>query len=281
MRIGLSSIVGDGFGTGSFQISEIAGVISFPPAGSYNSTLYGVEYPVAQGGSSFADPTNGAAPPIPNQICDVDVENDGVGGTYTDWTTATNIQYKTNGQQFLLDPVSYALLIEVPSGSGMNYQGGVYQNEYYHDGLGSFYSQGVNQSYYNNGTDTNIEFVGNPQTAEVPSGSGNYYDNGRTDGYTWDGFGSYNYPVTKGSYYPNGTLVWESVTSTSGSTEVPASSGQYYDNTAVGDQYLWNGSGGYNYNSSWYYPYGTFIYWDGVNTDYYWDGSGGFYSVTI
>lgn len=280
MRIGLSSIVGDGFGTGSFQISEIAGAISFPPAGSYNSTLFGVEYPVAQGGTSFADPTNGAAPPIPNQICDVDVENDGVGGTYTDWTTATNIQYKTNGQQFLLDPVSYALNIEVPSGSGMYYQGGLYQNEYYHDGLGSFYSQGVNQSYYNNGTDTNIEFVGNPQTAEVPSGSGNYYDNGRTDGYTWDGAGGYNYPVTKGSYYSNGTfIVFVTDGTFSDSTEVPSGSGNYYDAKECGDDYFWNGIGGYNGSVPVckYYPNGTFIYNDGTN-DYFWNGSGGYYT---
>ena len=327
MRIGLSSIVGDGFGAGSFQISEIAGVISFPPAGTYNSTLYGVEYPVAQGGSSFANPVTAAT--VPNQICDVDVENDGAGGTYTDWTTATNIQFKAFGNVFYTDPTPQSLDIEVPSGSGNYYQGGTYYNQFFHDGTGGWSSQGINQSYYSNGTDTNIALVGTPKTTEVPSGSGNYYNNGQIDGYTWDGNGGYNYPITKGaywttgdtvglsglnvveqtevptggslygtgrtviytwdgsggynypvydgSYYPVDTLIWESVTTTSGSTDVPSGSGNFYDSTLTGDQYLWNGSGGYNYNSSWYYPYGTFIYNDGTS-DYYWDGTGGYYT---
>ncbi len=327
MRIGLSSIVGDGFGTGSFQISEIAGEISFPPAGSYNSTLYGVEYPQSEGGSTFNHPVLVAL--VPNTVCDVDVENDGAGGTYTDWTTATNIQPTPFGTVFYLDTTPQPLGVEVPSGSSAYYTGGTQQTEYIHDGNYSYTSQGVNPSYFSMGTDTNIELIGNSQTTEVPSGSGNYYDNGQIDGYTWNGSGGYNYPVTKGaywttgdtvglsglnvveetevptggslygtgrtviytwdgsggynypvydgSYYPVDTLIWESVTYTSGSTDVPSGSGNYYDNTINGYQYLWNGSGGYNYNSSWYYPYGTFIYNDGTS-DYYWDGTGGYYT---
>lgn len=331
MRIGLSSIVGDGFGAGSFQISEIAGAISFPPAGSYNSTLYGVEYPTDQGGSAFTNPINGAAPPIPNQICDVDVENDGAGGTYTDWSTATNIQFKPYGNVF---HITYGVgnNIEVPSGSGQSYVGGSYDDTWFHDGAGSYGQSAINISYYSNGTDTNIESVGTPQQTEVPTGSGVYHDNGRFNGYTWDGNGGYNYPITKGaywttgdtvglsglnvveeievptggslygtgrtviytwdgsggynypvydgSYYPVDTLIWESVTTTSGSTDVPSGSGNSYDSTLNGDQYLWNGSGGYNYNSSWYYPYGTFIYSDGTY-EYKWDGVGGYYSITL
>lgn len=275
MRIGLSSIVGDGFGTGSFQISEIAGVISFPPAGSYNSTLYGVEYPVAQGGTSFANPVTAAT--VPNQICDVDVENDGAGGTYTDWTTATNIQFKAFGNLFYTDPTPQSLDIEVPSGSGNYYQGGTYYNEFFHDGTGGWSSQAINPSYYSNGTDTNIALVGTPQTTEVPGASYNYFNNGRINGYTWDGNGGYNYPVTKGAYYGNGTDTGLTGLNVPNQEEVPSGSNSFYnDGTSVG--YTWDGNGSYNYpvTKGSYYSNGTYIYNDGTYS-YYWDGNGGYY----
>lgn len=316
---------------GGASLFKLPGAISFPPAGSYNSTLFGETYPTAEGGTSFTNPANGAAPPIPNQIVDVDVLNDGSGGTYIDWSSATNLQYNAYGVVFLTE-TAQPLNIEVPTSSGNYYQGGTYDNQYFHDGVGGWASGGVNSSYYSNGTDTNIALIGTPQTTEVPSGSGNYYDNGQIDGYTWNGSGGYNYPVTKGaywttgdtvglsglnvveeievptggslygtgrtviytwdgsggynypvydgSYYPVDTLIWESVTYTSGSTDVPSGSGNYYDNTLNGDQYLWNGSGGYSYNSNWYYPYGTVIYNDGTY-EYRWDGVGGYYSITL
>ena len=64
--------------------------VAFPANGSYNSTLNDVEYPIAEGGASVTVLSEA----YPSQTCDVDVENDGAGGTYTDWTTATDVQYR-------------------------------------------------------------------------------------------------------------------------------------------------------------------------------------------
>lgn len=272
MRLGLSSIVGDGFGTGSFGVDGPLTPPSFPPAGSYNSTLFGETYPTAEGGTSFADPTNGANPPIPNQIVDVDVLNDGSGGTYIDWSSATNVQYKANGTVFLTES-SLPLNIEVPSGSGFSYQGGTYDNQYYHNGTGGWYSGGVNQSYYSNGTDTNIENLsGGDHQTEVPSGSLNYFSNGQFDGYTWDGSGGYNFPVTKGAYYTSGTQIFHN----DNTLEVPSGSGMYFQ-TGTYEEYQWDGFGGYlDTSGGSYHSYGTYIYNDG-SFDYYWDGNGGYY----
>lgn len=209
--------------SGGASLFKLPGAISFPPAGSYNSTLYGVEYPQSEGGSTFNHPVLVAL--VPNTVCDVDVENDGAGGTYTDWTTATNIQPTPFGTVFYLDTTPQPLDIEVPSGSSTYYTGGTQQTEYIHDGNYSYTTQGANPSYFSYGTDTNIELIGDPQTTEVPSGSGNYYDNGKIDGYTWNGSGGYNHPVTKGAYYGNGTYI-------------------YNDGT---NDYYWDGNGGYYY----------------------------------
>lgn len=286
---------------GAFSLFKPPGA-AFPPAGSYNSTLYGETYPVAEGGTYFTDPTNGANPPIPNQICDVDVLNDGSGGTYIDWSSATNVQYEAYGVVFITH-FSQPLNIEVPSGSFFYYQGGTFDNQYFHDGTGSWSSGGVNQSYYSNGTDTYIESVnGGDQQTEVPSGSGNYYSNGLFDGYTWDGSGGYNFPVTKGTYFPNGDETGLTGLDVLSQTEVPTGSGIYYYNGQnVG--YTWDGSGGYNYpvTKVAYYsngtdtnltaldvpnqlevPSGSGNYFnDGTSVGYTWDGTGGYnYPVT-
>ena len=249
---------------GAFSLFKPPGA-AFPPAGSYNSTLFGETYPVAQGGTDFANPVTSAS--VPNQICDVDVLNDGSGGTYIDWSSATNVQYKANGVVFYTDPTQQASYTEVPSGSGNNVQNGTYNNEYFHDGTGSWSSGGINQSYYMAGTDTYIESLngGNQQT-EVPSGSGNYYDNGQFDGYTWDGSGGYNYPVTKGTYFPNGDETGLTGLDVPNTQEVPIGSSNYY-NTGEVNGYEWNGSGGYNYvQKESQYPTGTLIFWGNVTS---------------
>ena len=205
----------NGFGT----IVSFPSVPSFPANGSYNSTLNDVEYPIAEGGASV----NLFSVAYPSQTCDVDVENDGAGGTYTDWTTATDVQYKNYGLLIWTDPTLQPLNIEVPSGSGNNYQGGTYQNSYNHNGYGSGYLEIINSSYYNNGTNTNLTGLNSAGQVEVPSGSGNYYDDGTYTGYTWNGSGGYNYPVNGGSLYSNGTFI-------------------YNDGTS---DYYWDGTGGY------------------------------------
>ena len=248
--------------------------VAFPAYGSYNSTLNDVEYPIAEGGASVTV----ASVAYPSQTCDVDVENDGAGGTYTDWTTATDVQYKPYGLWIYTDPTPQPLELEVPSGSGNNYQGGTYLNSYYHDGAGSSYNEGTNSSYYSDGTNTNLTGLNAPNTLQVPTG-GSAYPDGTYTGYTWNGSGGYNYPVSGGSYYSEGTLVWQNIVTVGGvEYEIPSGSGSNYFNTPNGDRYTWEGDGSYLYETSWYYPNGTFITNDG-SYSYYWDGSGSYYSV--
>ena len=216
--------IGTGISSGSSRngfgnIVSFPSVPSFPANGSYNSTLNNVEYPIAEGGASVTV----LSVAYPSQTCDVDVENDGAGGTYTDWTTATDVQYKGYGSSLYTDPTPQPLGIEVPSGSSTYITGGTYLNNYYHDGAGSFVNENTNSSYYSAGTNTNLTGLNAPATVEVPSGSGNYYDDGTYTGYTWNGSGGYNYPVNGGSLYSNGTFI-------------------YNDGTS---DYYWDGTGGY------------------------------------
>jgi hypothetical protein len=238
-----------------------------------------IEYSIANGGDSFSITLFGgtSSTDVPNENAQFQIKNDGSCGTYTDYTTAFNVGYKDYGLIFDTDLSSSTgtATVEVPDASGNYASIGDNYATRVHDGSGSWTTSSTTVFYPYN---TLIYSLDNQ--AEVPSSSGTYYSNGTGVQYKSDGVGGY-FSSNVGSLYSAGTLIFENITSTSGSTEVPSSSGNYYDNTAEGDQYLWNGSGGYTYNSSWYYPNGTFIYWDGVNTDYYWDGSGGFYSVTV
>lgn len=329
MQIGLSSIIQEGFGSGSFVFGEVpSGGGSFPDAGTILDTYYYYSYPISEGGTYF----NYNAVNWENQTVTVDVIANGSGGSSLDWSNERDLAYKAFGVgvTFVVDNHAGGS-IEVPSSSGTYYSQGTYEGyNSFHDGAGGYYTE--DGGSFTNHSYGHIYFTQDNQT-EVPSGSGNYYGNGyttdyiadgnggytttggsgtpyangnnyglsglnveeqvevptggslyntgRTVGYTWNGSGGYNYPVYTGSFYSNGVVIYESASSTSNSTEVPSGSGTYYNNTIDGIQYLWNGSGGYTYNSSWYYPNGTFIYWDGINTDYYWDGSGSYYSVTI
>jgi hypothetical protein len=251
-------------------------VVSYPAAGSYNSTLYSVTYPVAEGGASVTV----LSVAYPSQNCDVDVLNDGSGGTYTDWSTAINQAYKPFGEGITYDPTPQPWDFEVPSGSGNYYTGGTQGTNYNHDGYGSSYNEGVPLSYYSQDTDTNIAVLDVNQQTEVPSGSGTFFNNGKRTGYTWNGSGGYNYPVTKGNYYNSGVFITFVPDGTfSANTEVPTGSGTYYNAQQCGNDYFWNGSGadGMPVPVCNYYPNGTFIYNDGTS-DWYWDGTGGFYT---
>jgi hypothetical protein len=254
---------------GAFSIFKPPGA-AFPPAGTYYDTQYGVEYPIAEGGLYFTSPI-GANPLIPNQTCDVDREHDGSGGIVYDWTTATNVAYKVMGTYWGTDTTAQtpSTPVEVPSGSGFYYDSGYDNPTYEHDGLGGWQNGlPVFAGYYANGTFIVQELS---YQTEVPSGSGQYYDNGLVSNYVWNGSGGYT-TATGGAYYNPGIII----TLINDSTEVPSGSGQYYTNGMV-HQYTWDGGGGYVYafNGS-YYSSGTFIYNDGTY-DYYWDGSGGYY----
>lgn len=270
MRLGLSSIVGDGFGTGSFGVDGPSTPPSYPPAGTYYDTQYGVEYPIAEGGAYLISPVD--ASQVPTQTVDVDREHDGTGGIVYDWTTASNVLYKVMGTNYATDtnnaiPISTH---EIPTGSGIFYSGGWEYATYEHDGFGGTQSGlPLLGGYHPNG-----QFIVNVTTgsAEVPSASGNYFPNGFYDQYTWDGSGNYNV-ANLGGYYSNGTFI----TYVNYQSEVPSGSGVYFDN-GTNETYTWDGSGSYNSSvGGSYYIYGTYIYNDGTY-DYYWDGSGGYYT---
>lgn len=169
---------------------------------------------------------------------------------------------------------------EVPSGSGNYYNNG-YTSDIVADGNYGWTNVAGSGVPYSAGTDTGLTGLDVYNTIEVPVGSSSYYNTGEITGYTWNGSGGYNSGVSKGSRYPNGTLIWESITGSTSSVEVPSGSAVYYDSMYTGDRYtiLDNSySPPYTYYSSWYKPYGTFIVNDGTY-DYYWDGSGSFYAV--
>lgn len=303
MRLGLSSIVGDSFGTGSFGIDGVSTPPSFPPAGTYYDTQYGVEYPVAEGGSYVQNPITSEI--VPNQTCDVDREHDGSGGIVYDWTTATNVAFKPYGEVFYVHTGAVGgVPVEVPSGSGNYYDGGTTQDQAYrHDGSGYWFNTYYGTiTWYSNGDTTNIDVLDVSTMVEVPTGSGNFYNSGEVVGYTWNGSGGYNYPVTKTAHYANGDDTNIDVLDANTMVEVPTGSGNFYHNGEVVG-YTWNGSGGYNYpviktaqygngddtNLSSLDVYGTMEvptgsgYW--VNTGdyegYTWDGAGGYnYPVT-
>lgn len=189
MRVGLSSIVGDGFGTGSFVFGEVAsgGGGGIPPAGTILSTLYGTTYPTAYGGTTVyvGMLTNS----YENQNCDVNIVADGLGGSYTDWTNATNIVYKTS---FIgNDNMPGSSSVSTPVG---NYTYASWDSlNYYHDGTGSYTTSGVNYSESGAGS-----YIGNDPSngngeMEVPSGSTFYFAYGSYSGtnYYYDGSGGY------------------------------------------------------------------------------------------
>jgi hypothetical protein len=216
----------NGFG----NIVSFPSVSGFPAAGTFNSWLYDVEYPIANGGADLIDPYN-IESPTPSQFCDVQVENDGSGGTYTDWTTATDIQYFANGTVFRSTSANpYINYITI---SGGNYQNGTVFYNYVHNGSGGWTETAVydylangieitqiNQpatldiSTYYNGTQTVVAgtvliiYYSNGIGGYEPSTGNtyNWYDYGvqiYTESYTFDGVTSYYnyYSDDNGSYY--------------------------------------------------------------------------------
>jgi hypothetical protein len=277
----------DGFG--GFYQGEYTGGNGggggYPPYGNFIRTEYGVPF---GGGESRYSSTLGQN--IYNQHCDVNVLADGSGGEFYDWSNATNVGYYEEGTAIGTLPNSSHLFgnLEVPDGSG-NY----YPNQR---------SVGYSEEWNGGGEITEVPYGGLAdlewgyvyaahnveQQAEVPQGSSNYYGNGLTDynNYIANGIGGWteDYVETLGSYHGNGTEVDSNLRSNTANaqTEVPTSSGNYYNNGATQfDTYVWDGNGGYfytNLSDGSYYASGTFIYNDGMG-DYYWDGNGGYYYV--
>jgi hypothetical protein len=278
MRLGLSSIVGDGFGTGSFGVDGPSTPPSFPPAGTYYDTQYGVEYPIAEGGAYLISPVDSSQ--VPNQVCDVDREHDGSGGIVYDWATATNVQYKSAGTTFY-NAGGGSNTVYVTE-LGASYTSYTWNNLYYqHDGFGgyqspddgSYTSGGTIYGTYGDYTDNGGINFGSTPISYTDSGGffQNWYYVFFLKDAVADGSGSYTINTSSSTgVYPSGYVFY----SHSNYTNI---NGTDYEN-GTGVEYAFDGTNGYNSNSvGSYYSYGTFIFNDGT-TDYYWDGSGGYYT---
>lgn len=284
MRIGLSSFIGDGFGSGSFSFGEVPSGPSCPAAGTIEGYTALQEYPIAYGGSYFSNPLGGGN--VPNQNATFAIKADGDCGTYTDYNTTGTYSYKPPGI-FATDNASPTVLYVNIGGS--DYVGGNSYPAYSHDGSGS-YNSVTNTIWYSYGT--TLHSVSN-QT-EVPVSSTNYYNNGTTLEYKSDNNGGY-YSITTGSYISAGTLITQNITGETG-TYVDIN-GTYYYPLYTGNRYTWGPSeGGYTYFAEWPKPYGTFItsepsqsavpdtgttyYNNGKTTNYVWEGDGTNYTNT-
>lgn len=230
MRIGLSSIIADGFGSGSFTFGEVPSGGGFPPYGSLAYIEYGAEYSAGGGvaGTVLITGTN-FSNTYYTQLCDLPYYNDGVGGVFLDFGTATNIRYKPFGTLCVSGVPD-----EHPAGY-VNIWGGEYPTalaggyDYYHDGAGSVYVVDWNVTANNNNILTD-DYVNSTSQANYYmvniGGTGTFLGNGRYTRYTITGVGTYSASNDQGSYYSSGTPT-----------------GVYDPNT--NNEYYWNGSGGY------------------------------------
>lgn len=276
-----------GHPSGSSVFAPVSGGGGFPAYGTVLSTEYTVTYQIGQEQYSSILATF-----VKTQDCDVDVLADGMGGSFYNWSSATNIQYKPYGEVAATDATLWESgAVEVPSGSYNFINCGYYEdgkNEI-HDGNGQFVFVGVGSfTYYTAGSSTGASnAVAN--TTEVPAG-GTPYDNGTGNSYPylWDGTGGYYDGTTGtpyGSYYSNGTEVDSSLRYNNANlqSEVPDPSGHFEDNGKYEIYtYYWDGSGGvssgyFDIGGS-FHNWGDYIYNDGTY-DYYWDGYGGYYTV--
>jgi hypothetical protein len=159
---------------------------SYPPAGSIVSTQYGIEYPVAYGGSEVYIQNDGTDYYFPNQTCNVDTVNDGSGGTYINWGGAYNIQYKDSNQPLATFTTNNYITISNTSCNGSQgpFSNGYSYNAYNHNGMGGY--QGVAGG-------NNYQYYGYSFYSESC-----WFDDGMGGGYT------YNYSYNSdgnGSYY--------------------------------------------------------------------------------
>lgn len=156
----------NGFG----NIVSFPSVASFPPAGSFNSWLYDVTYPIANGGGYVYTTAN-----YPNQFCDVEVKNNGTGGTYIDWATATDVQYFAWGNEINSYSGNYTITVSLYFGGSVTVDSGSYGGSYYHDGTGGYYTSG-GASYVSYGTYIASSDDGSNYYTYYHDGSGGYYE---------------------------------------------------------------------------------------------------------
>ena len=225
--------IGTGISSGSSRngfgnIVSFPSASGFPAAGTFNSWLYDVTYPIANGGADLIDPSQ-IVGPTPSQFCDVQVENDGSGGTYTDWTTATDIQYFANGTVFAVFQ-SYTHYITI---NGIQYTNGTWNYVYKHNGSGGWgefevYTYAVIDTLFGTQTQNTTVYISTNCNGGIYATTGNY-----PQSYYSDGVGGYYSTNGSATYIGNGTEIY---------------SESCYDSTTENTtttSYLSDGAGGY------------------------------------
>lgn len=248
----------------NYQLGNSYPAYSHDGYGSYNSVTSTIWYPYGTEFNSVSNQTE-----VPSS-----------SGTYYNNGTSTSYRSDGNGSWYSTTTGSYyntgTLITQDITGETGTYVD-INGTNYYPTYTGSRYTWGPSEGSYTsfaewpkpNGT----SITSGASQSAVPNTGTTYYSNGKTTNYFWQGNGNDYYTTETGSFYSNGTLIFENVTSTN---TISMPSGSYPVGSYVGDKYTWNGSGFYNYVSTWYVPDGTFI--EEYNGDnYYHDGNGSYY----
>ena len=199
----------DGVG-GSYYDWANAFNVTYKPYGTSITSISGTSY-VTINGTQY-----------PNGSYYSDYFHDGSGGSYSSGSSS----YSSYGTFITSDSNSGSNSISTPVGS-FAYESWT-GNDYYHDGMGGYYSNVVGYSQASDGTFIGSDTNGGSLTTEVPSGSGNYFAY-----HSWSSI-DYYFQLSGYTYYGI-----QQGTST-------ASYGQFitYDGSY---NYYWDGSGGYYY----------------------------------
>jgi hypothetical protein len=196
----------------------------FPAAGSFNSNLTYANY---LAGQSYVIQTV----TYYSQYADYIVKNDGAGGTYIDYATASNITFKTGNFLYTTNETHDGAYVTLPYGLGSFATAQYAGYDYTWNGVEG---GGYTQSDYS----MNYSFSGQIATDYTNSSStANYYmvdvygtslQNGKYTAYFHNSVGSYSSSDNNGSFQPNGM-----------STGVQEPS--------MGNPVYWDGNGGYYY----------------------------------
>jgi len=194
--------------------------VSFPAYGTYNSALTGVDY--LAGSYSVVQYVT-----YYSQTADYIVKNDGAGGTYTDYATASNVQYKTGNFLYTTNETHDGSNVTLPYGLGTFPTQQFAGYDYTWNGSGGY----VQYDY--SALTTYSGQIGANDYVNTQSMAGGYYVNVAGSNYL-NGKYTYYYIAYPGVYYGYDNA---------GSYN---SYGSYitYDGTY---SYYWDGTGGYYY----------------------------------
>lgn len=210
-----SGVSHNGFGA---IVSFPTGGGGFPAYGTYNSTLTGVPY---LAGTYYVIQSVAYY----EQYADYIVKNDGVGGTYTDYATASNIQYNVGNFLYTTNETHDGSSVTLPHGLGtfptVQYAG----YDYTWNGSGGYVQIDYSANFTYSGQIGANDYVNTQSTAGgyYVSVAGSNFLNGKYTYYYITGAGMYGASDYNGSYYSYGTYIWDDGMST----------------------YYWDGNGGY------------------------------------